>query len=61
MSGQSRRVVAQISMTLDGRVSGPGGPGDMEIVAGHAGTAAAHERAADVLGLLTYERARRAG
>jgi dihydrofolate reductase len=53
VSGQSRRVVAQISMTLDGRVSGPGGPGDMEVVAGHAGTAAAHDRAAEVWGAAT--------
>jgi dihydrofolate reductase len=28
-----RRVVAQISTTLDGRVSGPKGPADMEVVA----------------------------
>jgi dihydrofolate reductase len=48
-----RTVVAQISMTLDGRVSGPGGPGDMEIVAGHAGTDGAHDRAAEVLGAAT--------
>jgi dihydrofolate reductase len=48
-----RRVVAQISMTLDGRVSGPGGPYDMEVVAGHASTEAAHQRGADVLGAAT--------
>jgi dihydrofolate reductase len=56
MSGRNeagRTVVAQISMTLDGRVSGPGGPGDMEIVAGHAGSDAAHQRAADALGAAT--------
>ena len=32
-----RRVVAQISTTLDGRVSGPKGPSDMEVVARYAG------------------------
>jgi dihydrofolate reductase len=48
-----RKVVAQISMTLDGRVSGPGGPSDMQIVAGHAGTDGAHRRAAEVLGAAT--------
>ena len=56
MSRQSesgRRVVAQISMTLDGRVNGPAGPGDMEVVARHAGTDAAHQRAAQVLGAAT--------
>ena len=56
MSGDSkdgRAVVAQISMTLDGRVSGPGGSGDMQVVAGHAGTEAAHQRAAQVLGAAT--------
>ena len=40
----TRKVVAQISMTLDGRVSGPGGPYDMEVVAGHA-TSVPHARA----------------
>src|SRR5262249_23632725 len=56
MTGQrntGRRVVAQISMTLDGRVSGPGGAYDMELVAGHATTDAAHQRGADVLGAAT--------
>jgi dihydrofolate reductase len=45
--------VAQISMTLDGRVSGPGGADDMEIVAGYAGSDAAQERGAEVLGAAT--------
>jgi len=48
-----RTVVAQISMTLDGRVSGPGGPYDMQVIAGHATTDAAHQRGADVLGTAT--------
>jgi hypothetical protein len=39
MSAQTksgRRVVAQISMTLDGRVTGPEGPADMEVIARYA-------------------------
>ena len=44
-----RRVVAQISLTMDGRVSGPEGPADMEVIAAHAGSDAAHERAAEAL------------
>ena len=56
MSAQTngqRRVVAQISMTLDGRVTGPGGPADMEIVAGYAGSDAAHAREAEALAAAT--------
>ena len=44
MSAQTkagRRVVAQISMSRDGRVTGPEGPADMEIIAGYAGSDAA--------------------
>jgi len=48
-----RRVVAQISMTLDGRVSGPKGPSDMEIVARYAGSDAAHARSAEALAAAT--------
>jgi hypothetical protein len=44
-----RRVVAQISTTLDGRVSGPKGPSDMEVVARYAGSDAAHARSAEAL------------
>ena len=44
-----RRVVAQISTTLDGRVSGPKGPADMEVVARYAGSDAAHARSAEAL------------
>jgi dihydrofolate reductase len=49
----SRTVVAQISLSLDGRVSGPGGPFDMEPIASHAGSDAAHDRSARVLGQAT--------
>src|SRR3954464_830951 len=48
-----RAVVAQISLSLDGRVSGPGGPSDMQPIASHAVSDAAHERAARVLGNAT--------
>ena len=44
-----RAVVAQISLSLDGRVSGPAGPSDMESIASHAGSDASHERSARVL------------
>jgi dihydrofolate reductase len=44
-----RRVVAQISLTMDGRVSGPKGPDDMEAIGSHAVTDAAHERSARAL------------
>lgn len=50
---RGRTVVAQISLSLDGRVSGPGGPSDMESIASHAGSGAAHERGARVLGNAT--------
>jgi dihydrofolate reductase len=50
---RGRAVVAQISLSLDGRVSGSGGPSDMESIASHAGSDAAHERAARVLGNAT--------
>ena len=66
MSAQTkagRRVVAQISMSRDGRVTGPEGPADMEIIAGYAGSDAAHARSAEALVtaddgalLLTYDR-----
>jgi dihydrofolate reductase len=48
-----RRVVAQISTTLDGRVSGPKGPSDMEVVARYAGSDAAHARSAEALAAAT--------
>src|SRR5262245_64331096 len=48
-----RRVVAQISMTMDGRVTGPGGPADMEVIAGYAVSDAAHERSAGALAAAT--------
>ena len=48
-----RRVVAQISMSLDGRVTGPEGPADMEIIAGYAGSDAAHARSAEALAAAT--------
>jgi dihydrofolate reductase len=48
-----RRVVAQISTTLDGRVSGPKGPNDMEVVARYAGSDAAHARSAEALAAAT--------
>ena len=41
-----RAVVAQISLSLDGRVSGPAGPSDMESIASHAGSDSSHERSA---------------
>jgi dihydrofolate reductase len=58
-----RRVVGQISTTLDGRVSGPKGPADMEVVARYAGSDAAHARSAEafaaattaLLGRVNYE------
>ena len=58
-----RRVVAQISMTMDARVTGPEGPADMEVIAGYAGSDAAHARTAEaltaattaLLGRLNYE------
>jgi dihydrofolate reductase len=56
MSAQTkagRRVVAQISMSLDGRVTGPEGPSDMEIIAGYAGSDAAHARSAEALAAAT--------
>jgi len=56
MSAQTnggRRVVAQISMTLDGRVTGPDGPADMEVIAGYAGSDAAHAREAEALAAAT--------
>ncbi len=56
MSAQTkagRRVVAQISMSLDGRVTGPDGPADMEIIAGYAGSDAAHARSAEALAAAT--------
>jgi len=66
MSAQTkagRRVVAQISMTMDARVTGPEGPADMEVIAGYAGSDAAHARTAEaltaattaLLGRLNYE------
>jgi len=48
-----RRVVAQISMSLDGRVTGPEGPADMEIIAGYATSDAAHARSAEALAAAT--------
>jgi dihydrofolate reductase len=45
--------VAQISTTLDGRVSGPKGPSDMEVVARYAGSDAAHARSAEALAAAT--------
>src|SRR6476469_2623012 len=48
-----RVVVAQISLSLDGRVSGPGGPSDMGPIASHAVSDAAHERSARVLASAT--------
>jgi dihydrofolate reductase len=48
-----RKVVAQISTTLDGRVSGPQGPSDMEIVARYADSDAAHARSAEALAAAT--------
>jgi hypothetical protein len=48
-----RRVVAQITTTLDGRVSGPKGPDDMEVVARYAGSDAAHARSAEALAAAT--------
>jgi dihydrofolate reductase len=50
---RGRVVVAQISLSLDGRVSGPGGPSDMESIASHAVSDAAYERGARVLGSAT--------
>ncbi|MDG4790490.1 dihydrofolate reductase family protein [Micromonospora sp. WMMD1102] len=38
MASQSRRVVGNILLSLDGRVSGPGGPFDMSWIARHATT-----------------------
>jgi hypothetical protein len=43
-----RRVVAQISMTLDRRVTGPEGPADMEVIARYAVSDAAHARSAEL-------------
>lgn len=37
----SRRVTANISLTLDGRYNGPGGPGDLGAIVGYATTEAA--------------------
>jgi dihydrofolate reductase len=56
MSAQTkggRRVVAQISMTLDGRVTGPGGPSDMEVIGRYAVSDAAHARSAEALSAAT--------
>jgi dihydrofolate reductase len=50
---RGRTVVAQISLTLDGRITGPGGASDMQPIASHAGTDAAHERSARVLASAT--------
>jgi len=38
MTSQNRRVVGTISLSLDGRVTGPGGPSDMSWIARHAVT-----------------------
>jgi hypothetical protein len=49
MSAQTksgRRVVAQITTTLDGRVTGPDGPADMEVIGSYAVSDAAHARSA---------------
>jgi hypothetical protein len=48
-----RRVVAQISTTLDARVNGPDGPSDMEVIARYAGSDAAHARSAEALASAT--------
>src|SRR5262245_30084022 len=48
-----RRGVAQIGRTMDGRVTGPGGPADMEVIAGYAVSDAAHERSAEALATAT--------
>jgi dihydrofolate reductase len=53
MTDRGRIVVAQISLSLDGRVSGPAGPFDMTQIASHAVTDAAQERSARVLGTAT--------
>jgi hypothetical protein len=53
MTDRGRIVVAQISLSLDGRVSGPAGPFDMTQIASDAVTDAAHERSARVLGTAT--------
>jgi dihydrofolate reductase len=45
--------VAQISMTLDARVTGPAGPADMEVIASYAGSDAAHARTAETLAAAT--------
>ena len=51
---EKRRVVTgQISLTLDGRVSGPEGPSDMAPIASHAVTDAAYQRGEHVLGSAT--------
>lgn len=41
--GKSRSVVGNISLSLDGRVTGPGGPYDMSWIVPHAVTNAARE------------------
>jgi dihydrofolate reductase len=56
MSAQTksgRRVVAQISTTLDGRVTGPDGPADMEVIGRYAVSDAAHARSAEALAAAT--------
>jgi dihydrofolate reductase len=56
MSAQTkdgRSVVAQISTTLDGRVTGPEGPADMEVIARYAVSDAAHARSAEALAAAT--------
>jgi dihydrofolate reductase len=40
MTSQNRRVVGNISLSLDGRVTGPGGPFDMSWIVRHAVTPA---------------------
>ncbi len=53
MTEQARRVVGNISLSLDGRVSGPGGPYDMSWIVPHAVTDAARTHMVDVTGAAT--------
>ncbi len=47
-TGKSRAVIANLSLSLDGRVSGPGGPYDMGWIVPHAITNAARDNMINV-------------
>ncbi|GLY89789.1 dihydrofolate reductase family protein [Actinoallomurus iriomotensis] len=53
MTAPSRRVVANISLSLDGRVTGPGGEYDMGWIAPHALSAGARSHMVEVTGAAT--------